>query len=64
MTGLSPLGLIRAIYVLLAHRRADQPPGPAGACHRIGKRPDPVGRPDDNLSVIRYSREGGGLCFS
>src|SRR5258708_13606688 len=30
-----------------------EPPGPAGACHRAGRRPDPVGRPDNKLSVIR-----------
>jgi len=30
-----------------------EPPGPAGACHRAGQRPDPVGRPDDKLSEIR-----------
>jgi hypothetical protein len=33
--------------------RADWPPGPAGACHRAGQRPDPLGRPDDKLRVIR-----------
>src|SRR5229473_4244003 len=30
-----------------------EPPGPAGACHRAGQRPDPVGRPDDKLRDIR-----------
>jgi hypothetical protein len=30
-----------------------EPPGPGGACHRAGQRPDPVGRPDDKLNVIR-----------
>src|SRR5882672_3756665 len=30
-----------------------EPPGPAGACHRAGQRPDPVGRPDDKLRVMR-----------
>src|SRR6266853_6462440 len=30
-----------------------EPPGPAGACHRASQRPDPLGRPDDKLSVIR-----------
>src|SRR5258708_12553472 len=30
-----------------------EPPGPAGACHRARPRPDPVGQPDDKLSVIR-----------
>ena len=30
-----------------------EPPGPAGACHRAGPMPDPVGRPDDELRVIR-----------
>ena len=30
-----------------------EPPGPAGACHRAGRRPDPVGRPDDKLREIR-----------
>jgi len=30
-----------------------EPPGPAGACHRAGQRPDPVGRPDDKLREIR-----------
>src|SRR6266446_4862592 len=29
-----------------------EPPGPAGACHRAGQRPVPVGRPDDKLSEI------------
>src|SRR6202030_1286731 len=28
-----------------------KPTGPAGACHRAGQRPDPVGRPDDGLRV-------------
>jgi hypothetical protein len=26
-----------------------KPTGPAGACHRAGQRPDPLGRPDDRL---------------
>src|SRR5258707_4332172 len=30
-----------------------EPPGPAGACHRPGQRPDPLCRPDDKLSEIR-----------
>ena len=30
-----------------------EPPGPAGACHRAGQRPDPLGRPDDKLREIR-----------
>src|SRR5258705_9084018 len=33
----------------------NKPPGPAGACHRAGQRPDPVGRPDDKLRKIRGS---------
>src|SRR5216684_3892782 len=28
-----------------------KPTGPAGACHRAGQRPDPLGRPDDRLRV-------------
>jgi hypothetical protein len=28
-----------------------KPPGSAGACHRAGQRPDPVGGPDDRLRV-------------
>src|SRR5260370_37459391 len=32
-----------------------EPPGPAGACHRAGQRPAPVGQPDDKPSVIRSS---------
>ena len=35
-----------------------EPPGPAGACHRAGQRPDPVGRPDNKLRVIREQRLG------
>src|SRR5712691_2003793 len=31
----------------------NKPPGPAGACHRAGRRPDPVGRPDDKLRALR-----------
>src|SRR4051812_30170011 len=34
-----------------------KPTGPAGACHRAGQRPDPLGRPDDKLRVpTRTSR--------
>src|SRR6266478_8198198 len=36
-------GAMRGVY----HRAG--PPGPAGACHRAGQRPDPVGRPDGRL---------------
>jgi hypothetical protein len=28
-----------------------KPPDPAGACHRAGRRPEPVGGPDDRLRV-------------
>jgi len=31
-------------------------PGPAGACHRAGQRPDPVGRPDGRLRVPTVGR--------
>src|SRR5258708_39106331 len=33
----------------------NKPPGPAGACHRAGQRPDPVGRPDEKLRALRHS---------
>jgi hypothetical protein len=35
-----------------------QPPGPPGACHRAGQRPDPLGRPDDKLRVLCH-KDGG-----
>src|SRR5258708_7759441 len=38
----------------------NKPPGPAGACHRAGQRPDPVGRPDDKLRALRRCRAKGG----
>ena len=31
-----------------------EPTGPAGACHRAGQRPDPVGRTDGKLCGIRH----------
>src|SRR5229473_1515195 len=43
--------------VIVCERRSAvarmEPPGPAGACHRAGQRPDPVGRPDDKLREMR-----------
>src|SRR5467141_1948879 len=33
-----------------------KPTGPAGACHRAGQRPDPLGRPDDRLRVPTKGR--------
>jgi hypothetical protein len=30
---------------------------PAGACHRAGRRPDPVGRPDDRLRPVLNSQQ-------
>src|SRR5262249_13908594 len=45
MTGLpGPMSLFRSAAV-----RWVEPPGPAGACHRAGQRPDPGGRPDGKL---------------
>jgi hypothetical protein len=38
-----------------------EPPGPAGACHRAGQGPDPVGRPDDKLSEIQVRPSGMSL---
>src|ERR1700731_2506826 len=35
----------------MQHHSGAPPPGPVGACHRAGQRPDPVGRPDDRLRV-------------
>jgi hypothetical protein len=37
-----------------------EPPGPAGARHRAGQRPDPVGGPDDKLRETpgRHCRVG------
>jgi len=39
-----------------------KPPGPAGACHWAGQRPDPVGRPDDRLRVPTKRRSSVGTA--
>src|SRR3984893_2863764 len=46
LPGLDP-GIVRATQTV----GWAKPTGPAGACHRAGQRPDPVGRPDDRLRV-------------
>src|SRR5262249_2592457 len=39
-----------------------KPTGPAGACHRAGQRPDPVGPPDDRLRVPTVGRNRVGAA--
>src|SRR5262249_27280220 len=46
MNALSPR---RHAQPLTASGARNEPTGPAGACHRAGQRPGPVGRPDDRL---------------
>src|SRR5262249_16377784 len=38
-----------------------EPPGPGGAWHRAGRRPDPVGRPDNKLREIPVRQSGMSL---
>src|SRR6266436_6920365 len=69
ITGSSGPRLVRSVALCLVVFRAipllpagavfvarTEPPGPAGACHRAGQRPDPVGRPDYKLRAIRDQR--------
>jgi hypothetical protein len=42
----------QAEFEFVFHRRSSGPDeltGPAGACHRAGRRPDPVGRPESDI---------------